>query len=179
MKWKQAKTAGVNARRVLPALAEKYFDAGRKASDGKRSPKELHRFRIATKRFRYTLELFRPAYGTALDTRIDAVRGLQSVLGKLHDYHAISKMLRKQSPLQARLERSLKKKLKEFHEQWAAFDANGQLKRWKTFLAAGPAKTRALHSKRKARIGSTPAARRAGMKLASSPTSDTARITAA
>ena len=179
MKWKLSRTTGDNARRVLPGVVEKYFKAGRKASDGKRSPKELHTFRIATKRFRYTLEQFRPVYGAALDKRLVAVREIQTVLGTLHDYHAISEMLGKRSSLEAKLERLQKKKLKEFHEKWAALDSKRALKRWRVFLAAEPAKARPAHSKRKARIGSTVAARRAGMKLASSPTSVTPRITAA
>lgn len=153
VKWKQSQTAAANAGRVLPALVEQYFEAGRKASDGRRSPKQLHKFRIATKQFRYSLEQFRLVYGVALDRRLDAVRGLQSVLGKLHDYQAIAEMLGEKSPLQARLQRSLKKKLKEFHKQWAAFDANGQLKRWKKFLAADRAKGRAVPQSARARKG--------------------------
>ena len=56
MKWKPSRSVIENARSVLPKLVEKYFKAGRRAADGKRSPDELHQFRIKTKRFRYTLE---------------------------------------------------------------------------------------------------------------------------
>ena len=178
MKWKPSRSAIENARNVLPELVDDYFKAGHKAADGKRSPKELHEFRIETKRFRYTLELFHPVYGTRLERELDPVRELQSVLGKLHDYHIIGKMLDDDQALQAKLQRRATKKLKEFHEQWAKFDSKGQLKRWKTLLAGAPKKT-AAHSNRRARKGSTEAARRAGTKLAKRPTKTTPNITAA
>ena len=179
MNWKPEHSAIENGRSVLPKLVEKYFKAGRKATDGERSPDELHQFRIKTKRFRYSLELFLPAYGTRLDQELEAVRELQKVLGKLHDYHVMEQMLEGQKTLQTNLQRRAKKKLKEFHEQWTKLDSNGELKRWKKFLAAGPAKSRPSHSKRRARKGSTEAARRAGTTLAKRPTTTTPSMTAA
>jgi hypothetical protein len=156
----------------------KYFKAGRRAADGKRSPDELHDFRIKTKRFRYTLELVRPVYGDGLERELDPVRELQSVLGKLHDYHILATMLKGDHALRSKLERLSKKKLKDFHKEWAKFDSDGELARWKRFLARGPSKA-AAHSKRRARLGSTEAARRAGTKLAKRPTRATPSITAA
>lgn len=149
MKWKSTRNAIEGARTELPKLVEKYFKAGRKASDGKRSPHELHQFRIKTKQFRYTLELFRPLYGAPLEQELDAVRGLQSVLGKLHDFHVIASLLAGDRAVQAKLQRLTRKKLKDFHQQWASFDSNGQLKRWKQFLARNPAKS--AHAKQRSR----------------------------
>jgi CHAD domain-containing protein len=179
MKWKPSHSVIENARGVLPKLVEKYFKAGRKAADSKRSPDELHQFRIKTKRFRYTLELFLPAYGTRLDQELEPIRELQKVLGKLHDYHIIEQKVEGEKTLQTNLQRRAKKKLKEFHEQWRKFDSRGELDRWKKFLATGPQKSAPAHSKRKARNGSTGAARRAGTKLAKRPTTTTPSITAA
>src|ERR1700682_1410987 len=88
MKWKPSRSVIENASSVLPKLVEKYFKSGRTAADGKRSPKELHRFRFRTKQFRYSLELFRPVYGPSLDRRLNSLRGLQAALGKLSDYHS-------------------------------------------------------------------------------------------
>jgi CHAD domain-containing protein len=163
MNWKPAHTAIANANHFLPKLAEKYFKAGRKASDGKRSPKQLHDFRIATKSFRYTLELVCPVYGARLERELEPVRKLQSVLGKLHDYYIIAEMLDHDRSLKGKLQRRTKKKLKEFHEQWAKFDSKGELKRWKTLLASPPRK----------------AAHRTGTKLAAKPAKSTPSITAA
>ncbi len=44
-----------------------------------------HALRIAGKRLRYTLEAFRGAYEDRLDEEIKALRGLQDVVGDLHD----------------------------------------------------------------------------------------------
>ena len=150
MKWKTARGMIENAQSVLPKLVEKYFKAGRKAADGKRSADELHQFRIRTKRFRYTLELFVPAYGDRLDPELEPVRELQKVLGKIHDYHVIEQMLEGQKALQTNLRRREKKKLKEFHEQWTKFDSKGELKRWKKLLSASSARSVPGHSKRRA-----------------------------
>ena len=180
MNWKPERSALENAANVLPKLVEKYFKAGHKAVDGKRSPDELHEFRIKTKGFRYTLELVQPVYGARLKNELESLRDLQSVLGKLHDYYIIAEMLHGDHALQAKLQRRTKKKIKEFHQQWAKFDAKGEFKRWKTLLAGPPRKSAAAaHSNRRARKGSTDAARRAGTKLAASPTKTTPNITAA
>ena len=137
MKLKTSRNAAENARVLLPKLAEKYFKAGRNAAEGDPSPKKLHGFRLATKQFRYSLELFGPLYGATLKRRLGALSGLQSVLGKLSDYRSVRTMLEGDKTLEAKLDRASKKKLKEFREQWAAFDTEGQLKRWKAYLEKG------------------------------------------
>ena len=151
MKWEASRGAIENARNVLPKLLQKYLKEGRKAADGNRSPEELHDFRIKTKAFRYTLELFRTLYGIRLEHGLEAIRELQSVLGKLHDFHIIAEALDGDKAIQSKLERITKKKLNEFHALWAAFDSKGQIKRWKTLLAGGSAKAGAVQSKRRAR----------------------------
>jgi len=141
MRWRANRSAAENARLVLPKLAQKYFDAGRKAaSDEKPSAKDLHRFRIATKRFRYSLEIFRPVYGASLEARIGTLRELQNVLGQLSDYHSMERLFAGEKELETRLESAAAKKFKEFRAAWAAFDSEGQLKRWKAYLAHAPSK---------------------------------------
>jgi hypothetical protein len=41
--------------------------------------------RIAGKRLRYTMEIFQPAYEGRLDEFVKAVKGLQTLLGEVHD----------------------------------------------------------------------------------------------
>ncbi len=135
MKLKPSQTASENARAVLPKMAKKYFAAGRQAVASKRPPEELHAFRLKTKRFRYTLELFRPVYGPNLDRYIKALRQLQSALGKVSDYEAIQRALAGDRELEAHLERAVKGKTKDFRQKWRAFDSDGELKRWRTYLA--------------------------------------------
>jgi CHAD domain-containing protein len=151
MKWKPSRAAIENARSELPKLLEKYLKKGRKACDGNRSPQELHNFRIKTKQFRYTLELFRPLYGARLEQDLEPIRELQRVLGKLHDYNVIAESLDGDKVLKGKLERLTKKKLMEFHEQWAAFDSKGQIKHWKVLLTGASATSSTVSSKRRAR----------------------------
>ena len=125
---------------VLPKMARKYFEAGRKAIEGKRPPEELHGFRLETKRFRYTLELFRPLYGPNLDRYLKALRELQRALGKVSDYQAIQRVLSSDPELKKQIEHALKGKVKDLRHSWRAFDSEGQLKRWRTYLAGDHSK---------------------------------------
>ena len=142
MKLKPAESAAQNARVVLPKMARKYFEAGREAIAGKRPPDQLHGFRLKTKRFRYTLELFRPLYGPNLDRYLKALRELQSALGKVSDYQAIQRVLSSDHEVKKQIEHALKGKLKDLRSTWRAFDSDGQLKRWRTYLAAERSKPR-------------------------------------
>jgi len=151
MKLKPAHSAADNARLVLPKMARKYFDAGRKAIEGKRPPDELHGFRLKTKQFRYTLELFRPVYGPNLDRYLKALRELQGALGKVSDYQAIQRVLSNDRELKKQLEHALKGKVKDLRQSWRAFDSEGQLKRWRTYLAGEHSKPAAKRARPKAK----------------------------
>jgi CHAD domain-containing protein len=142
MKLEPTQSAAENARMVLPKMARKYFEAGRKAIDGKRPPDELHGFRLKTKQFRYTLELFRPVYGPNLDRYLKALRELQGALGKVSDYQAIQRVLASDREVKKQIEHALKGKVKELRHSWRAFDSDGELKRWRSYLAGEHSKPR-------------------------------------
>jgi len=137
MTWNPSQDAAQNARTKLPKRVEKYFKAGREVVRGKNTPKELHRFRVATKRFRYTLELFRPVYGPSLDRQLSALRNLQDVLGQLSDHHTIQTLTIGDKPLQAMLDSASEGHLERFHRAWKEFDSDGRLQRWKAYFAGG------------------------------------------
>jgi len=143
MKLKPTASAAENARVELPKMARRYFEAGRKAMDSKRPPEKLHAFRLKTKRFRYTLELFRPLYGPNLDRYLKSLRGLQGALGKVSDHQAIQRVLASDRELKSHIEHALKGKLRDLRQSWRAFDSPGQLKRWRTYLARQQARPRA------------------------------------
>ncbi len=154
MKWNRSPKATESAAILLPKLAEKYFRAGRKAVEKEAKPKDLHRFRIATKRFRYALEIFRPIYGATLDRHLKLLRGIQDALGKVSDYQSIQRMIADDKPLKHQVQKAQSRKIKEFHAEWNKFDSDGQLKRWKAYLT----RTRRPPRKRSVRKKSTPAA---------------------
>jgi CHAD domain-containing protein len=142
MKLKSGHSVDANAREVLPKLARKYFETGRDAVSRKRPPDELHGFRLETKRFRYTLELFRPVYGPQLDRYLKALHELQGALGKVSDYQAIQRVVRGDRALEDHLRRTLKKKVRDLRHEWRAFDSEGELKRWRSYLAGQHSKPR-------------------------------------
>jgi len=72
-----------------------YFKSGRKTFGGDATPVELHAFRLQTKRFRYTLELFRPVYGPTLERMIRSLRRIQQLLGVVNDCQATGRWRRR------------------------------------------------------------------------------------
>jgi CHAD domain-containing protein len=149
MKLKSSNTAAANVRALLPKKVEKYFRKGRVASNGKRTPTQLHQFRIATKRFRYTLEIFRPVYGASLDSYLDTLHDLQHTLGQLSDYRSIGQLLDGDKEIGAKLQQASSRYLAKFHEQWKQLDAPGNLEKWQQYLASG--NTRIVRSSRNPR----------------------------
>jgi CHAD domain-containing protein len=143
-RWDERAGATVNARRELPHLAASYFAQVRALLADNPSPARLHRVRLLTKRLRYTLELFRPCYGPALETRLAALRRIQQSLGEVNDSAAAGRLLSHSmsaaSPQRARILHFLEEraaiKAQEFRKDWAeVFDAPGQELWWTTYLA--------------------------------------------
>jgi CHAD domain-containing protein len=118
--WEASTHPAENARRVLPKLARDYFRHGDKAARPETSEGDLHEFRLATKRFRYTLEMFTPVYGPGLEARIKQIRQVQQVLGDVQDCQAIRTMepIQPHARLIAWLEQRLDQKKAEFYKLW-------------------------------------------------------------
>lgn len=93
IRWDGSRTVAQNASEKLPELARGFFAAGRELAAREASLEALHNFRLLTKRFRYTLELFRPCYGPGLAARIEALRALQQDLGEISDCAATQELL--------------------------------------------------------------------------------------
>ena len=71
---------------LLPKLHRKYLRAATKLQGKHLDFEALHRFRLKTKRYRYTLELFRdlPLQPSA-DARIERLKPVQDLLGEIND----------------------------------------------------------------------------------------------
>lgn len=94
IEWDRGLSAGENARAALPEAAREFYALGREAASGLATPAELHAFRLAAKRFRYTLEVFLPLYGPGLEARLEQVRKIQSLLGDRQDCAVLAERLR-------------------------------------------------------------------------------------
>ena len=141
--WNERSSAEVNARRELPRMISEYFAEVRDALGDKHSPASLHRIRLASKKVRYTLELFRPCYGAAaFDARLKALKDVQTSLGDVNDAVAASQLIGELMPhspgrhaLRAFLKQRAKEKAEEFRAHWTGeFDAPGQERWWTGFL---------------------------------------------
>ncbi len=141
--WDERKSAAGNARRELPALVSGYFVRVRDVLARDPSPAKLHRLRLATKRLRYTLELFRGCYGPGLDSRLAELRHVQQILGDVNDSVAADRLLSKsmaESPQMERVRKFLAarmaSKAADFRKHWAeVFDAPGRERWWTLYLA--------------------------------------------
>ena len=136
--WKRSLTIRDNLRKRLPRMAADYFDAGRAALAEGKTWDEMHQFRLATKRFRYMLEIFRPAYGPALDARIDSLREIQTLLGDINDCIVTSGMVATvpdTEELRSKLGQRADDRTKKLRKVWAGrFDASGERERWVRYL---------------------------------------------
>ncbi len=135
--WNVAAGAAENAARELPEAAREYFRAGRALFRAPSSPHSLHRFRLQTKRFRYTLELFRPCYGPALDHRLAVLRDVQTYLGEINDCAATIELLAGSQPRFRRfLKQRISAKISALHHFWQnTVDAAGQERWWTDYLS--------------------------------------------
>jgi CHAD domain-containing protein len=78
-------TLAENARRILAVrMAEYYSYAPIVHLETAIQP--LHDLRIAAKRLRYTLELFRDVFGEVAERNVERVKAVQEELGEVHDH---------------------------------------------------------------------------------------------
>lgn len=147
--WDAALSTGENARLQLPQITHEFFASGRQLIQSGASAAELHAFRLAAKRFRYTLEIFRPLYGPGLEQRLAGVRHIQSLLGKRQDCEVLAQRLRASTERTEGVRRALDKlerqglKLEqEFRAYWLdEFDKPGEELHWARYFAHRPALT--------------------------------------
>src|SRR5437762_800924 len=95
IQWDESRDVAASVRRELPRIVADYFDEVRDFLRKDREPEELHRMRLASKRLRYTLELFRPCYGPKFEERLEVLKELQDALGDVNDAVVARKLLGK------------------------------------------------------------------------------------
>lgn len=144
--WKGKRAVGENLRKRMPELTEDYFSAGAVALEPGKTWEEMHQFRLLTKRFRYTLEIFRPAYGRALEQRIELLRQVQSLLGDINDCVVTSAMLESlphSEAVRSRLAAKAEKKTASLRVLWATeFGAAGKKAGWQRYLTQYACRTK-------------------------------------
>ncbi len=141
--WNPRWGASRNASRALPLMAHAYFAEVRQFLAADPTPAELHSIRLATKRIRYTLDLFRPCYGPGLHKCIGALQRLQQILGEVNDAVAAEGLIEELSPdspsrrrIQQFLRRRAAAKASALRKEWQeVFDSPGREQWWLRYLA--------------------------------------------
>jgi CHAD domain-containing protein len=136
--WKGKGDVDETAARMLPRIAKEYFQAGEAVLAGGKSPEELHAFRLRTKHFRYTLELFEARYGRRFGALLKRLKPVQEALGDINDVATALAWLRPdESPAATEfLQKRIVSKRKRFEQYWkTVFDKDGERIRWATVLA--------------------------------------------
>jgi CHAD domain-containing protein len=144
--WDLRWGASLNARRKLPALVRAYFTQVRERLATNPPPAEFHAIRLATKRLRYTLELFRPCYGRGFDSRLASLQRLQQMLGEINDCAAAERLIESIVPpsaerrrVQSFLRRRAAAKATALRRAWCeSFDAPGREHWWLDYLSKSP-----------------------------------------
>src|SRR5437868_2472098 len=95
MHWDENKNIAENVTRVLVKETHGYFSDGHEAMEEGVSWRGLHEFRLHTKRFRYTLELFEDLYSTSYADRMDKLKEIQKKLGDINDAITTRSLLKK------------------------------------------------------------------------------------
>src|SRR5579864_5261749 len=107
-----------SARRLLPAMMEDLFRAGREATRPDSSHHRMHQFRLKTKRVRYTLELFESVYGRRTKQVMDSLKGLQEKLGAINDCATTLTMIGRRRGAAGMVRRLAGEREAEFRGYW-------------------------------------------------------------
>jgi CHAD domain-containing protein len=130
------------ARRVLPGQAKEFLRLGNNAAQGKLSQEKLHQFRIASKKFRYSLELFAPVYGASLKRWLEGIKHAQNLLGDINDCATAAEMvsaLKGSRSILGWLKKRERRKMEEFRRWWPeAFGGREVHRNWMRSLSHPP-----------------------------------------
>jgi len=121
--WNERVSARENAHRELPSLISSFYTKFHEELAKDQPPAKLHTLRLATKKLRYTLELFRGCCGDEFEEALEKLRNIQQVLGDLNDCVAAWTLLSKKLPRGSerdRMKKYLDRRIKKLVKQLAA-----------------------------------------------------------
>lgn len=145
-----AETASSTADRILPEMLEDFLRRGNATVESNAGAEELHAFRIASKKFRYTLEIFAPLYGAKCQHNLEKLKRIQDLLGENNDWATVEKLLEQNKGIEtliAWLQNRQRRTTEEFYEFWQQ-EFQG-IEEWQSWMAARrPARKRASTAKK-------------------------------
>jgi len=117
-----AKPVMDSARNAIRRIAEKQLRRGKRALREDAPPKKLHRLRIATKEFRYTVDLFAPVLGDSAAKLVDELKELQTLLGDINDLASARRLVETaddSGDIARQLKKKQRKKIRKFRKAWS------------------------------------------------------------
>jgi CHAD domain-containing protein len=107
----------------LNRMKKNYMRFGGKAAKSE-SPAALHRFRIAAKHYRYTLEILASLIGRVAEAEMKAIRTVQSRLGNVNDCETV-RVMAADWPGSGKIDKFLKKRerqqMQKFRQEWKQY----------------------------------------------------------
>ena len=137
--WNAGESVAANAARALPVLAAGWLAKGQAAISQNGSQngdfRALHRFRLRTKSFRYTLELFEAIYGEDMKKGLRTVQALQTRLGRINDFVITLDLAKGHRAVEEALKRARDAEVEQLGRFWKRhFDAPS-IAWWSSWLA--------------------------------------------
>ena len=132
-KWRDL-VASLPARRASDAVAARISKLFKRGAQAETSDRRLHPLRIAAKKLRYTLELFQPSGSVA------KIKELQTKLGDINDFAAVSRLAAKQHAPRKVLEslaRKREKHIRAFRKYWT-IEFSGRKAEWTKSFQGSP-----------------------------------------
>jgi len=127
-----------NATRTLRGLAKAFLDSGEEAASVGASPAKMHEFRLAAKRFRYSLELFAPLYGPPVHGWLEQIKTVQTLLGAINDCETVRSMVAAYEggeKVVSALKKRQQKHTAQFRRRWAEmFSQPSTMQNWMAAL---------------------------------------------
>jgi CHAD domain-containing protein len=135
--WARSGSVEEHAHRVLPSKAAEWFAEGLRATAPGTPYDTIHKFRLHTKGFRYTLELFERVYaGNAdYDAGLSKLRRLQDKLGALNDCVSARELLKRYPNAKSAVEELLARREDDFRTYWRKEFGPETLNWWQAWLA--------------------------------------------
>ena len=108
-------------QQILPRRLKDFLKSGNAAANPNTGAEGLHAFRIATKKFRYTLEIFAPICGPQCQVSLVKLKRIQDLLGENNDLATVERMVSRvkgAETLTAWLQMKQRKTSEEFFRYW-------------------------------------------------------------
>lgn len=110
------------AHKILPARASQFLRCGEDAARPNTAAEQLHEFRIALKKFRYSLEAFTEMNGSGAAAWFEQLKRTQQLLGAVNDCRtarSVIASLGKHRKIETALKAQQDRKMREFRRFWA------------------------------------------------------------